>query len=209
MAERAFKDWPLVSITMNPIKGPRMDYYAFCDFAAVRQDPSGAQDQMGSRVRCLDRMGELNCIGDFTDKEAIRFKLQGWEYIEQARNVGDVIDDLGFLAVGCVPVAVNAWICRRLLHEAVRKSEREGYHFDKNGVYAIRTKSRWIDLGLWRRAALDRGLSPEPFSGLKLDPIPRAQEALRLLPPLAEMLRIGADWPLSRVLDWQDTLPPF
>jgi hypothetical protein len=153
-------------------------------------------------------MGELNCIGDFTDKEAIRFGLQGWDYIERARHAGDVIEDLCREAVGCVAVAVNAFLCRRLLLEAVRKAERTGYTFDKKNVFCVREKSRWIDLGLWRREAERRGLSPEPFSGLKLAPLPRANEALDRLPVLAKALGV-LDWPLSRVLDWQDTLPPF
>lgn len=208
MSEKPWTAWPFVAITLNPIKGPRSDYYAFCDFAAVQQD-GWRQTVVDCRVRCLDTMGELNCIGDFTDKEALRFGLQGWDYIEKARPVGDVIEDLCREAVGCVAVAVNAFLCRRLLLEAVRRSERTGYTFEKKNVFCVREKSRWIDLGLWRRAALDRGLSPEPFSGLKLAPLPRAREALDRLPVLAEMLGIDPSWPLSRVLDWQDTLPPF
>jgi len=153
-----------------------------------------------ARTRCLTRWGEHRCIGDFTAAETIKFDLVGWRYQQAAREMGDVLDTLCFGVKGAIPVAVNPKLCRKLLHKQVRLEEGQKHRFQKDGVYMLRERSRWIDLGAWRRAVPQS----EPFSGLAVSPRARVIEALDRLPALAQA--IGADpfSTTSELLDWQE-----
>jgi hypothetical protein len=204
--DRHWTEWPIAAVSLNPIKGEQRDYYAFCDIAVVLQLPSGIRETVvEARTRCLTRWGEHRCIGDFTAAETVRFDLVGWRYIQAAREVRGVLEAICFGVKGAIPLAVNPALCRKLLHKAVRVEEGPKRDlFDKEGVYMLRERSRWIDLGRWRRAVPQA----EPFSGFTLSPMGRVVEALDRLPTLAQA--VGADpfSTVSELLDWQERLPP-
>lgn len=204
MINRPWTEWPLVGVTLNPIKGPHLDYYAFCDLCVLRRTPDGVTETVvDSRVRCLTRWGDVRCIGDFTSEETERFDLVGYRYPAAARPAKDVLEAVCFGARGSLPVAVNPKVCQRLLYKAVRLEEGAGPVFDRSEVFVLRERSRWVNLGAWMRHAKADG-----FSGLKLAPKPRVVEALDRLPVLAAKLGIDPKWTVKELLDWQDRITP-
>jgi hypothetical protein len=202
---KPWTEWPLVAVSLNPIKGWQPDYYGFCDLCIVRQEPGGAREVvLDCRVRAMPLKGDaLRCLGEFTAAETVRFDLVGWGYQRVARDLPDVLQAVAFGCKDALPVAVNPKLCRRLLHRAVRVNEGMGHHLNKSGVFILREKSRWIDLGLWKVG------TSQSFSGLRVSPAERVTEALDALPLLANTLGAHPDWSVSQLFDWQERLPPF
>jgi hypothetical protein len=203
---RHWTEWPIAAVSLNPIRGEQRDYYAFCDICVVLHHPTGIRETVvDCRTRCLTRWGEHKCIGDFTSLETERFDLVGWRYLQAAREVRGVLETICFGVKGALPMAVNPALCRKLLYKAVRLEEGPKRDlFDKDGVFMLRERSRWLDLGRWRRAMPQA----EPFSGLKATPLVRVHEALDRLPIYSAALGTDPFSTVSELLDWQERLPP-
>jgi|GEM_PF-3458897 len=192
---------PIAGVSMNPIKGSLFDYYGFCDLAVLVQRPGGHVETI---VDCRTRVAVSPLLGNFTDAETVRFKIIGFSYATEAVPVLGTLKTICMGTRDCVPVAVNSRLCSKLLHRAVRLDEGQGHKFDKKGVFMLRERSRWIDLGLWRLNA-----GAERFSGTSITPKERVLEAIDRMPKLAIALGIDPSWTLSELLDWQEKLIPF
>lgn len=193
---------PLVGVSMNPIKGPHIDYYSFCDLAVLIRRPDGTiETVVDCRTRCLPPDGHT--LGNFTAEETLKYNLVGFDYAQAAKDVGPLLTSIAWASKGCVPLAIHSQVCRALLHRAVRMEEGRGTTFDKKDAFVLREKSRWIDLGLWR---LNSGA--ERFSGA-LSPRERLLDAFDRMPALAKDLRIAPHWTLPELLDFQGQMIPF
>lgn len=199
-----WSSYPIVGVTMNPIKGSHFDFYAFCDLAVMIRYPAGNTEiVVDARTRCIPPTDEIRRLGEFTSEETIKYKLFG-EYAKEAREVADLLKTISVHCRGCIPMAVNAQICKSLLHKSVRIAEGGGHVYDKRDVFVLREKSNWIDLGLWR---INSG--SERFSVHPVPPVDRLHSAFNRLPVLARELRVPDRWTLKELFAWQGGLVPF
>lgn len=194
--DRPWVEWPIVGVTLNPIKGEHDTYVSFCDLTMARMEHGGAISYFDTRVK----------VRSFRDYETIRFKTIGWDYHARSRKIEDVLEEVSSFARGAVPAAVNPKLCSGLLHRSVRMARAGGWSCDMTGLFVLREKSRWIDLGEWRRCAEKGGHEVAPFSGLAVSGIDRVTEALRSLHKLAKLVGIKDDWTIRQVLDY-DPIP--
>lgn len=195
---------PLVGVSMNPIRGPHSDYYAFCDLAVAILYPDGKTETVvDARTRCIPAHDEVRRLGDFTADETKKYNLFG-EYAKTARPVEDLLHVISANCKGCVPLAINAPLSKRLLHRAIRVAEGTGSSFDKKDVFVLREKSNWLDLSLWR---INTGA--ERFSGHPTPPRDRLTEAFGRLPALAAEAKVSPKWLLPELFKWQGALIPF
>lgn len=204
-AEECWTKVPLAGITMNPVCGPNKAHYGFVDLCVLLRRPDGSVESVvDCRTRARDNP---NQIGEFTADETERFRLNGFAYAQNAHRVAPIISALSAYTKLSLPVAVNESLCKRLLCNAARLT---GAQVDNAGVFLLRQRSRWINLGLWRFNAEERRLpSAERFSGLLLPPRARVEEMFARLPALAASLGVDPKWSVKELLDWQDTLVPF
>lgn len=196
---------PIVGVSLNPIWGPHVTPYAFCDLAVAILYPDGLiETVVDSRTRCIPSdASDVRRLGEFTAEETRKYNLFG-EYAKEAREVSDLIHVISNSCKGCVPLAINARMSKDLLHRSVRVAEGRGLKFAKQEVFVLRERSNWIDLGLWRLNA-----GAERFSVHPTPPLARLREAFSLVPVLAEKVGARSDMTLPELFHWQGGLIPF
>jgi hypothetical protein len=198
---------PLVGVTMNPIRGTKDAYHSFVDLCIVRSFNGKHETVVDCRTRASD---EDHWLGSFSDREMRQFKLDGMSYAREAKKVGPILAGLHQFVAGCIPVSANVRLCRDLLCRAARHAEGAGIRVERTNVFLLREKSRWIDIGLWRRTAERRKLPfAEPFCAIDVKPRVRVESMLDRVPLLAKSLDIDPKWTIKELLDWQDELIPF
>ena len=204
-ADESWTKVPLAGVTMNPVRGPNKAHYGFVDLCVLLRRPDGSTETVvDCRTRARDNPNQL---GEFTADETERFRINGFAYAQNAHRVAPIISTISAYTRNTLPVSANPSLCRKLLCNAARLT---GAPVDNAGVFLLRERSRWIDLGLWRLNAKERQLpGAEPFSGLLLPPKERVEWMFARLPALASSLGVEPDWSVKQLLDWQDTLVPF
>lgn len=204
-ADERWTDVSLAGVTMNPVRGANKAHYGFVDLCVLLRRPDGSVESVvDCRTRARDNPNQL---GEFTADETERFRINGFAYAQNAHSVAPIISTLSAYTRNTLPVSANQRLCKRLLCNAARLT---GAQVDNAGVFLLRERSRWIDLGIWRLNAEKRQLpSAERFSGLLLPPRARVEEMFSRLPALAASLGVDPKWSVRELLDWQDRLVQF
>jgi hypothetical protein len=197
---RPWSEQALVLVTMTPIRREGMpkhglpaDYDRFCELGLARFERGTIVDTFASLVR-----HSRWTVCDAAELARLqRHREPGSMPMEQLLEpINEIVDQ-------AIPCAVNAQLAKRLLQAEFFRAERSRKAtFDREGRFALRTKSRWVDLGKWRKVARDA----EPFAGMD-EPIDRRLSVMaERVTRYSRGAPVDPAWSLQALLDWQEKI---
>lgn len=140
----------------------------------------------------------------FTICDEEELAILSHDYKNNAPRMEALVGPLCEILEGALPVSVNPKLVKKLLQDEFEIAEKNlGKTVDKSSLFALRRKSRWIDLGLWRRVVGDARAWPRLYA-------PPEEKLAVMLDRMKEYSASVVDrsWGVRALMDWQDAQVP-
>lgn len=192
-------DWPLAFVTLVPTrKADQIDaspnFDRFTQIGVLRAERFAPVDSLISSVR--------HHVFTIVDLEELSL-VTSESYKRHAPTFDKLVEPLVEIVDGAIPVSLNPTLVKRLLHSEFSLAERKlKQTIDRTTLFALRPKSRWIDLGLWRRIAGDARAWPNLYA----PPEEKLAAMLDRMKVYSTSL-VDRPWPLKRLMEWQESQP--
>lgn len=197
--ETPWGDWPLAFVTLVPTRKADLvtnaaEFDRFTQIGVLRAERFAPVDSLISSVR-----HHAFTICD-PDELAI---VTSESYKRHAPPFEKLVEPLVEIVDGAIPVSLNPALVKRLLHSEFALAERRlNTKVDRTTLFALRPKSRWIDLGLWRRAAGDARAWPSLYS----PPEEKLAAMMERMKAYSTSL-VDRGWTVKRLMEWQESQP--
>jgi hypothetical protein len=198
--ETPWVECPLALVTLIPTRREDKlttapDFDRFIGLGIVRAERFGPVDSLITYVR-----HHSFTVPDEAELAIIRSE----DYKLRAPYMAQLLDRIAEIVEGAVPVAINPQLAKSLLQREFARAEREsGRTIPRKGLFALRPKSRWINLGHWRRNSADPLQWPGMYSPM-VDRLAAMLERLDWYTHRSVACPVRDTWTLGELMDWQE-----
>lgn len=190
-------EWPLAFVTLVPTRKADLvtkepDFDRFTQIGVLRAERFAPVDSLISSVR-----HHTFTVCDLDELSLVTSE----SYKRDAPRFSKLVEPLVEIVDGAIPVSLNPTLVKKLLHSEFSLAERAlKVQIDRTTLFALRPKSRWIDLGLWRRAAGDA----KPWPSLYSPPEHKLAAMMDRMKVYSTSL-VDRSWTVKRLMEWQES----